>query len=202
MARARNIKPAFFDNEDLAELIPQYRLLFIGLWCLADREGRLECRPKKIKASLFPYEDCNVVEALMQLSEKNLISMYSINENSYIQVVKFTEHQKPHGTEKDSVIPSINGYLTVNKRSDKGLINGEPDLIYVGDTIKNSNLDKITVKHTLDNVELMSDNALIPDSLILIPDSKPPVPAQSLLTTTVEANLNNADLAGVGVYFE
>ena len=30
----------------------------------------------------------------------------------------------------------------------------------------------------------------------------PPVPAQKLLTTTVEANLNNTDLAGVGVYFE
>lgn len=39
MARARNIKPSFFKNEDLADLNPFDRLLFIGLWCLADREG-------------------------------------------------------------------------------------------------------------------------------------------------------------------
>ena len=36
MARARNIKPAFFDNDELAENEPLGRLLFIGLWTLAD----------------------------------------------------------------------------------------------------------------------------------------------------------------------
>ena len=35
MARARNIKPGFFDNEILGELPALTRLLFIGLWCLA-----------------------------------------------------------------------------------------------------------------------------------------------------------------------
>ena len=29
---ARNIKPAFFDNDELAENDPLGRLLFIGLW--------------------------------------------------------------------------------------------------------------------------------------------------------------------------
>ena len=41
MARARNIKPGFFRNADLAELTFEARLLFIGLWTLADSEGRL-----------------------------------------------------------------------------------------------------------------------------------------------------------------
>ena len=54
MARARNIKPGFFKNELLAEMPPETRLLFMGLWCLADREGRFEDRPKKIKMELFP----------------------------------------------------------------------------------------------------------------------------------------------------
>ena len=49
MARARNIKPGFFKNEFLAEMPCEVRLLFIGLWTLADREGRLEDRPKRIK---------------------------------------------------------------------------------------------------------------------------------------------------------
>ena len=53
MARARNIKPGFFDNETLGELPALTRLLFIGLWCLADREGRLQDRPKRIKKELL-----------------------------------------------------------------------------------------------------------------------------------------------------
>lgn len=57
MARARNIKPGFFKNELLAEMPPEIRLLFMGLWCIADREGRFEERPKKIKMELFPC-DC------------------------------------------------------------------------------------------------------------------------------------------------
>jgi len=39
MARSRNIKPGFFKNDHLVELPFEYRLLFAGLWTLADREG-------------------------------------------------------------------------------------------------------------------------------------------------------------------
>ena len=55
--RSRNIKPGFFANDELAELGPYAQLLFVGLWCLADREGRLKDRPKMIKAQIFPYYD-------------------------------------------------------------------------------------------------------------------------------------------------
>lgn len=70
MARARNIKPGFFANEDLAECDPLARLLFAGLWCLADREGRLEDRPKRIRAELLPYDSCDADELLNQLQAK------------------------------------------------------------------------------------------------------------------------------------
>ena len=56
MARARNIKPAIMDNDDLAELAPLTRLLFVYLWMLADREGRLEDRPKRIAAQALPFD--------------------------------------------------------------------------------------------------------------------------------------------------
>jgi hypothetical protein len=49
MPRTRQIKPGFFKNDELAELPIEARLLFAGLWTIADREGRLEDRPKKIK---------------------------------------------------------------------------------------------------------------------------------------------------------
>ena len=55
MARARNVKPGLMANERLAELPAIARLLFVYLWVLADREGRLEDRPKRIAAQALPY---------------------------------------------------------------------------------------------------------------------------------------------------
>jgi hypothetical protein len=52
--RACNIKPGFFKNEVLGTAVPILSLLFSGLWGLADREGRLEDRPLRIKAEIFP----------------------------------------------------------------------------------------------------------------------------------------------------
>ncbi len=49
MARARNIKPGFFQNEELAELEPIDRLAFIALWTVCDYKGCLEYRPKRLK---------------------------------------------------------------------------------------------------------------------------------------------------------
>ena len=106
--RARNVKPGFFKNEDLVECDLSARLLFIGLWCLADKEGRLEYRPKKIKAEIFPYENFNIEKLLFQLADKNFIQIYNVNNYNYIQILNFTKHQNPHVKELESVIPEPN----------------------------------------------------------------------------------------------
>jgi hypothetical protein len=104
--RARNIKPGFFKNEDLVNLKPIARLLFIGLWCLADCEGRLEDRPKRIQGELFPYERVNVEPLLADLDEHGFILRYEVLGNKYIQVKKFKLHQNPHPNEKPSKLPA------------------------------------------------------------------------------------------------
>lgn len=105
MARARNIKPGFFANDTLGELEPLARLLFIGLWTAADRAGRLEDRPKKIKATILPYDDCDVDALLGDLHKGGFIVRYAVAGCSYIQVVNFDKHQNPHKNEGESVIP-------------------------------------------------------------------------------------------------
>jgi hypothetical protein len=105
--RARNIKPGFFKNEDLAELGPYAQILFEGLWCLADREGRLENRPKRIKVEIFPYYDPepSTEELLNQLVSPGFVKRYAVGEVKVIQVVNFSKHQNPHHTEKASIFP-------------------------------------------------------------------------------------------------
>lgn len=113
MARSRNIKPGFFVNEDLIELDPLARLLFIGLWTLADREGRLEDRPRKIKLSILPGDDCNIDHLLNELARYKFIIRYEVDGLKCIQIVNWHKHQNPHHMEVPSELPAPQG--TENK---------------------------------------------------------------------------------------
>ncbi len=113
MPRIRYLKPEFFFDDDLAELNFECRLFFQGLWCYADKAGRLEDKPKVLKAQIMPYDNVNADRILNKLGEK-FISRYEIEGRKYIQINNFLKHQSPHHTEKNSIIPSFNGVKTVN----------------------------------------------------------------------------------------
>jgi hypothetical protein len=104
MARARNIKPGFFKNEELAECSAWARLCFAGLWTIADREGRLEDRPRRIKGELFAFDSVEVNPLLDELAVHGFIVRYQADQLRAIQIMKFHEHQAPHYSEKPSVI--------------------------------------------------------------------------------------------------
>lgn len=133
MARSRNIKPGFFKNYELADQGPLAQILFAGLWCLADREGRLEDKPRLIKAEIFPYYDCDVNGELTKLERLGLVTRYEVGGVAVIEVCNFKKHQTPHNTEKASVLPASpektpkesttstdNGDLTVDSRKSNG----------------------------------------------------------------------------------
>lgn len=104
--RARNIKPGFWKNEELVELPFETRLLFIGLWNLADREGRIENRPKRIKIEIFPADDVDIAQGITRLSEAGLVKVYQARGKNCIEVVNFKKHQNPHHREAPSDLPS------------------------------------------------------------------------------------------------
>jgi hypothetical protein len=56
MPRIRSIKPQFWLDENLGGIPRDARLLYIGLWNLADDQGVFEWRPARIKVQLFPYD--------------------------------------------------------------------------------------------------------------------------------------------------
>ena len=107
MARARNIKPGFFKNEILGVADPLYSLLFEGLWVLADRSGRLEDRPLRIKGEVFPYRDGLNVDAMLNWLESNgFICRYTAQGKKCILVLEFVKHQNPHKNETESELPA------------------------------------------------------------------------------------------------
>lgn len=165
MARARNIKPSFFKNELLGADDPLLGLLFISLWTLADKAGRLEDRPLRIKAETFPYrENIDINGYLTKLVSLGFIDRYKAvrdgQEVSIIEVLNFTKHQTPHSTEKQSELPAkpVNKPVTVTVA-----LNNESDPV-------NSHINVL-------NPDSSNTDSLIPDSPNLIPDIAPENPA-------------------------
>ena len=157
MARSRNIKPGFFKNYELADAGPLAQLLFSGLWCLADKQGRLEDKPRLIKAEIFPYYDCDVNGELTVLARLGFICRYVVDGVAVIEVQNFKEHQNPHHTEKESKLPGNDSKQAANPH----------------ETVIPDINGALTVKQPSNNGECLADSRfLIPDSLTLIPDSK------------------------------
>jgi hypothetical protein len=102
MARARNIKPSFFQNEELGELSPLTRLAFIGMWTIADYKGCIEFRPKRLKVQLMPYDDCDFEAIANDLDKSGLIAIYTVAGQRYIKIINFEKHQNPHKNERES----------------------------------------------------------------------------------------------------
>ncbi len=120
MPRIRYLKPEFFSDEDLCALPFQTRLTFAGLWCYADKSGRLEDRPKFLKAMIFPYDNVDIEKQLHSLtSPKRFINRYESEGRKLIEIVNWEKHQRPHHTEKESSFPPYNPLM--EKGMEKGM---------------------------------------------------------------------------------
>lgn len=122
--RIRSIKPEFFQDEDIARLPIIDRLVFVGLWTQADKAGRLEDRPARLKVQIIPYEKADIEPSLDRLVAGNFLVRYVVNGRKYLAVRTFTKHQRPHHTEQESEFPAPtpldNGATTVVERMEEG----------------------------------------------------------------------------------
>lgn len=151
MARARNIKPSFFQNEELGELSPLDRLAFIGMWTIADYKGCFELKLKRLKVQLLPYDECDMEEITNNLERSGFISIYSVQGQRYAKIVNFEKHQNPHKNERESgsEIPDITQVVDSNTLT----INPDKDGTAPADSL------------------LLIPSSLIPDSSFPLPDS-------------------------------
>lgn len=100
------LDPELFSDDRLAQCSSFGLTLYMGLLCSCDVEGRLEDRPAKIKAKLFPYFDVNVNEVLTLLSTQGFIIRYRSGGHDVIQIVGFTEKGLSYNNEKSYGLPA------------------------------------------------------------------------------------------------
>ncbi|HFD7095682.1 hypothetical protein [Klebsiella oxytoca] len=192
MARSRNIKPGFFTNDELAECSPYARLLFAGLWTIADKEGRLDDRPKKVKALVLPFDNVDCDELLQQLHQRKFINRYQVNGDGFIQISNWKKHQNPHCKEAASEIPEPveNNDSTGHEQCKDDKEEDKKD-VESPQVIENNEAQE---KHHASTVQEPAENNLNPaDSLNLIPDSLIPHTDSLINTQAADATCEGAE---------
>lgn len=87
MPRKRMIDPSIWTDENFGELSERGRLLFIGLFSMADDEGRGEASAKVLKGKIFPYDEglrvADVSKTLREIGSKMSVDFYARNGREY-----------------------------------------------------------------------------------------------------------------------
>jgi len=108
MARIRTIKPEFFTSEDIVSLSPLARLLYIALWCEADKRGRLSWKPKTFKMRWLPGDECDITALCEEITSCGVVILYGVG-LAYIPC--FEKHQHVNPRETDSSLPDPDGWV-------------------------------------------------------------------------------------------
>lgn len=111
MARIRSIKPEFWDDRRLAKATSRdARLLYIGLWNLADEHSRLNGDPVWIAARVFPYDsDIGADECarlLDELARGDWVQKYTVRGDPYLFLPSLAKHQRLEPDKVPSRLPS------------------------------------------------------------------------------------------------
>ena len=118
MARIRTIKPEFFTSEDIVALSPHARLLYIALWCEADKEGRMTWKPNTFKLRYLPGDAVDIQVLATELVQSGLVVLYG---DGYAVIPKFRLHQHINPRESDSQLPepdaSVSGLAQTGTRA-------------------------------------------------------------------------------------
>lgn len=98
MARKRMIDPNIWQSEDFSKLSTLGKLVFIGLFSLADDEGRGRSNPVYLKSTLFPYEEgirsTDIDKTLSEISSNMSVIFYSCDGSSYYSLYNWNTWQK------------------------------------------------------------------------------------------------------------
>lgn len=123
MAEKRMISKSISISERV-NMLPDVFDMLLFTWIIphTDDFGRLTGSPAKVKALVVPMLDKSFKEierSLQNLHEAKLVIWYQVDEDKYIQVVKFDQHQQglhkrtrsklPEPPDSDNVFPELSG---------------------------------------------------------------------------------------------
>jgi hypothetical protein len=109
--RIRTIKPEFFMHDGLHDLEKEsalpVRIAFVGLWCAADREGRFRWEPRRLKAQILPYDECDFSRVLDALTTRGFLVKYRVRDAWFGAIPTWKKHQIINNKERASELPQM-----------------------------------------------------------------------------------------------
>lgn len=97
MARRRMIAPEIWQSEDFGELSVLARIVFIGLFSMADDEGKGRAKAIYVKSILFPYDEnirvADIDKTLEEIGSKMSVTFFIHNENKYYRLDNWKKWQ-------------------------------------------------------------------------------------------------------------
>lgn len=176
------MRPEFFSNLTLFDLEQELkmpvRVAYIGLWAYADRMGRFVWEPRKIKASILPYDEGVDFQAILEaLCEHGMIEKYETEIGLCGRIPAFCKNQYISKNERPSEIPpSPTEQSTVKNDTSNSLDcdesmrqqttdNGQRTTDNGQQTMDIVDVAPRRFKHpTLDEVKILASKAGLPDS--------------------------------------
>ncbi len=105
----RIIKESICISEDIDVLNPEEEVFFYRILVCCDDYGRMEARPKLVRAKCYPLRVDNIsiedIERMLAKLSINLITLYEVEEKIYLQVNTWEKHQNIRASK--SKYPSV-----------------------------------------------------------------------------------------------
>ncbi len=114
--RIRTVRPEFYRHERLQDLGPIPMLVFAGLFCQADREGRFLWRPRHLKLDILPFLEFDISSVLEQLAAHDFIKRYEVDGEPYGYIPSWAKHQVINNREAASALPDPHASSTSDSR--------------------------------------------------------------------------------------
>jgi hypothetical protein len=104
MARIRNVKPEFFQHEDLQRLETEnpgnyLMLVYAGLWTQAAKNGVFEWKPKILHLYILPFLEFDIEKTLRILADNGYLKRFEKDGKRYGYIPTFSQHQTISGQE-------------------------------------------------------------------------------------------------------
>jgi hypothetical protein len=125
MARNRMLNPEFWLDEEVSELTPHARLLYMGLWGICDDNyATLPDKPEWIRAQIFPYENTDTRPLLVELSKIGKIIKFRHEDHDFWYIKNFFKHQRVDRPSK----PKYPAFEPQNEVLDEGSTRARPEV--------------------------------------------------------------------------
>lgn len=124
--RIRSIKPEFWRDPDTTGRWPgDLKLFYVGLWCVADDQGRFAWDADLIAADLFPFDrTADVAGLLERLRATGRVMRYEAAGRAFGFLPKFAKHQKINRPTASRLPPPPEGLTDDSVRAHGGLTPG------------------------------------------------------------------------------